>query len=70
MTSSAQLYRFVAGTLMLLSLLAGIPGSPLFVSAWWLALAALAGANLLQIVSASSHRARSLARAHDFNSRR
>lgn len=70
MISSVQLYRFVVGALMLLSLLSGIPGSPLFVSAWWLALATLAGANLLQNVSTPSHPARSVVRTHDFKSRR
>jgi len=40
--------RVVAGTLILLSLALGIPGSPIFVSAWWLAFTAFVGANLLQ----------------------
>jgi hypothetical protein len=43
-----QIVRAVAGTFILVSLLLGIPGSPLFMSAWWLALPAFVGANLLQ----------------------
>jgi len=37
-----------AGTFILLSLLLGVPGSPLFVSQWWLAFTAFVGANLFQ----------------------
>jgi hypothetical protein len=37
-----------AGVFILLSLALGIPGSPLFVSPWWLAFTAFVGANLLQ----------------------
>jgi hypothetical protein len=40
--------RLVAGTLILLSLALGIPGSPIFVSQWWLAFTAFVGVNLLQ----------------------
>jgi len=46
--TSWQLTRIVAGTFIVLSLALGIPGSPLFVSAWWLAFTAFVGANLLQ----------------------
>ena len=46
--TSWQLVRLVAGTLILLSLALGIPGSPVFVSTWWLALTAFVGLNLLQ----------------------
>ena len=46
--SSWQIVRVVAGTFILLSLALGIPGSPLFVSAWFLAFIAFVGANLLQ----------------------
>jgi len=46
--TSWQLVRFIAGTFILLSLALGIPGSPLFVSPWWLAFTAFVGANLLQ----------------------
>ena len=46
--TSWQLARIVAGTFILLSLALGIPGSPLFVSPWWLAFTAFVGANLLQ----------------------
>ena len=46
--TSWQIVRTVAGTFILLSLALGIPGSPLFVNPWWLALAAFVGANLLQ----------------------
>ena len=45
--TSWQLVRFFAGTFVLLSLALGIPGSPLFVSQWWLAFTAFVGANLL-----------------------
>jgi hypothetical protein len=37
-----------AGTFILVSLLLGVSGSPLFVSPWWLAFTAFVGANLLQ----------------------
>ncbi len=43
-----QLVRVIAGTFILVSLALGIPGSPLFVSQWWLAFTAFVGANLLQ----------------------
>ena len=46
--TSWQLVRVIAGTFILLSLALGIPGSPIFVSAWWLAFTAFVGANLLQ----------------------
>jgi hypothetical protein len=46
--SSWQIVRLFAGTFILVSLLLGAPGSPIFVSTWWLALAAFVGANLLQ----------------------
>ena len=46
--TSWQIVRTVAGTFILLSLALGVPGSPLFVSPWWLALAGFVGANLLQ----------------------
>jgi hypothetical protein len=46
--SSWQIVRVVAGTFILLSLLLGVPGSPVFVSAWFLAFTAFVGANLLQ----------------------
>jgi len=46
--TSWQLVRLAAGSLILLSLALGIPGSPLFVSPWWLAFTAFVGANLLQ----------------------
>lgn len=46
--TSWQIVRLVAGSLILLSLALGVPGSPLFVSAWWLAFTAFVGANLLQ----------------------
>ncbi len=46
--TSWQLVRLVAGSLILLSLALGIPGSPLFASLWWLAFTAFIGANLLQ----------------------
>jgi hypothetical protein len=43
-----QTVRVVAGAFILLSLALGIPGSPIFVSPWWLAFTAFVGANLLQ----------------------
>ena len=43
-----RLVRIVAGSFILLSLLLGVPGSPLFVSSWWLAFTAFVGLNLLQ----------------------
>lgn len=46
--TSWQIVRVFAGTFILLSLLLGVPGSPLYMHSWWLALAAFVGANLLQ----------------------
>ena len=46
--TSWQLVRIVAGSLILLSLALGIPGSPIFASLWWLAFTAFVGVNLLQ----------------------
>lgn len=46
--TSWQLVRVIAGTFILLSLALGIPGSPLFMSQWWLAFTAFVGVNLLQ----------------------
>ena len=46
--TSWQIVRLVAGIFILLSLALGIPGSPIFVSQWWLAFTAFVGANLLQ----------------------
>jgi hypothetical protein len=46
--SSWQIVRIVAGLFILLSLALGIPGSPLFLSLWWLAFTAFVGVNLLQ----------------------
>ena len=46
--TSWQLTRIIAGTFILLSLAFGIPGSPVFMSTWWLAFTAFVGANLLQ----------------------
>ncbi|MBL8514261.1 MAG: DUF2892 domain-containing protein [Betaproteobacteria bacterium] len=43
-----RIVRIVAGTFILLSLALGIPGSPMFLSPWWLAFTAFVGANLLQ----------------------
>ena len=43
-----QTVRVLAGTFILISLVLGIPGSPLFVSQWWLAFTAFVGVNLLQ----------------------
>ncbi len=46
--TSWQLVRLFAGVFILVSLALGVPGSPLFVSPWWLAFTAFVGANLLQ----------------------
>ena len=46
--TSWQLVRLVAGSLILLTLALGIPGSPIFVSPWFLAFTAFVGLNLLQ----------------------
>lgn len=46
--TSWQLVRLLAGTFILLSLALGIPGSPIFVNAWFLAFTAFVGVNLLQ----------------------
>lgn len=43
-----QIVRFVAGLFILISLALGIPGSPVFVSQWFLAFTAFVGVNLLQ----------------------
>lgn len=43
-----QFIRMFAGFMVLLSVSLGAPGSPLFVSPWWLALTAFVGFNLLQ----------------------
>ena len=46
--TSWRIVRIVAGCFVLLSLALGIPGSPFFVSPWWLAFTAFVGLNLLQ----------------------
>jgi len=46
--TSWQIVRIFAGLMVLVSLALGVPGSPVFVSPWWLAPAAFVGANLLQ----------------------
>ncbi len=46
--TSWQFVRMFAGTLVLASLVLGVPGSPLFVHSGWLGLAAFVGLNLLQ----------------------
>ena len=46
--TSWQIVRLVAGTFILVSLALGAPGSPFFLSEWWLAFTAFVGANLLQ----------------------
>ena len=45
---SWQVVRMMAGLFILLSLALGVPGSPLFISQWWLAFTAFVGLNLLQ----------------------
>ncbi len=46
--TSWQLVRFLAGIFIVLSLALGVPGSPLFVSQWWLVFTAFVGVNLFQ----------------------
>jgi len=46
--TSWQLVRIFAGIFIMLSLALGVPGSPMFVSPWWLAFTAFVGVNLLQ----------------------
>ena len=46
--TSWQVVRLIAGTFILVSLALGVPGSPAFVSQWWLAFTAFVGANLMQ----------------------
>lgn len=46
--TSWQNVRLLAGLFILLSLALGVPGSPLFMSPWWLAFTAFVGTNLLQ----------------------
>ena len=46
--TSWQWVRVIAGAMILLSLLFGVAGSPLFLSSWWLAFTAFVGLNLLQ----------------------
>ena len=46
--TSWQIVRIFAGLFILLSLALGVPGSPVFVSQWFLAFTAFVGANLLQ----------------------
>ena len=46
--TSWQFVRVIAGSFILISLLLGVPGSPLFVNQWWLAFTAFVGVNLLQ----------------------
>jgi hypothetical protein len=46
--TSWQVVRLFGGLFILVSLALGVPGSPLFVSVWWLAFTAFVGLNLLQ----------------------
>lgn len=46
--SSWQIVRIVAGSIILISLALGVPGSPIFHSANWLWFTAFVGVNLLQ----------------------
>lgn len=46
--TSWQIVRVVAGAFILISLALGVPGSPVFHSAWWLAFTAFVGVNLFQ----------------------
>jgi len=40
--------RVIAGLFILVSLALGVPGSPLFLSQWWLAFTTFVGFNLFQ----------------------
>jgi len=46
--TSWRMVHIVAGFFILLSLALGIPGSPIFISQWWLAFTAFVGVNLFQ----------------------
>ena len=46
--TSWQIVRIAAGAFILISLALGMPGSPAFISQWWLAFTAFVGANLMQ----------------------
>ena len=46
--TSWKLVRIIAGLLILISLLLGMPESPLFVSKYWLYFTAFIGVNLFQ----------------------
>jgi hypothetical protein len=46
--TSWQIVRLFAGTFILVSLALGVPGSPVYLSTWWLAFTAFVGLNLLQ----------------------
>ncbi len=46
--TSWQIVRVFAGSMIALSLVLGAPASPLFVSQYWLLLAAFVGVNLFQ----------------------
>jgi DUF2892 family protein len=46
--TSWQIVRMCAGLFILLSLALGAPGSPLYLSSWWLAFTTFVGLNLLQ----------------------
>lgn len=48
MMTSWKLVRVIAGLLILLSLVLGVPESPLFVSKYWLFFTAFIGVNLFQ----------------------
>jgi Protein of unknown function (DUF2892) len=49
-----RMIRAFAGSFILISLALGVPGSPLFVSPWWLAFTAFVGANLFQYAFTNS----------------
>jgi hypothetical protein len=46
--NTERLIRILAGTFVLISLALGAPGSPLYVSSYWLWLTAFVGVNLFQ----------------------
>jgi hypothetical protein len=46
--TSWRVVRLFAGLFILASLALGVPGSPVYLSAWWLSFTAFVGANLLQ----------------------
>ena len=49
--TSWQLVRLFAGSFILISLALGIPGSPIFVSPWWLAFTGFVGVAMVSFAA-------------------